>query len=67
MANVTNPQEGQTYYPSVPWSEELSGLFYNRNGYFIEDPAAGPWNGLWVHDTTNTPTLGDRLRLAGTV
>ena len=39
-------------------------LFYN--GYFIEDPAGGPWNGLFVYDT-NTPALGDRVRLTGTV
>jgi len=36
-------------------------------GYFIEDPAGGAWNGLWVHDTTNAPALGDRVRLTGTV
>jgi len=38
--------------------------FYN--GYFIEDPAGGPWNGLFVYDS-NTPALGDRVRLTGTV
>jgi predicted extracellular nuclease len=36
-------------------------------GYFIQDPAAGPWSGLWVYDTANTPALGDRVRLTGTV
>jgi predicted extracellular nuclease len=36
-------------------------------GYFIEDPAGGAWNGLWVYDTDNTPALGDRVRLTGTV
>ena len=36
-------------------------------GYFIEDPAGGAWNGLWVHDTANSPALGDRVRLTGTV
>jgi predicted extracellular nuclease len=36
-------------------------------GYFIQDPAGGAWNGLWVHDTTNAPDLGDRVRLTGTV
>jgi predicted extracellular nuclease len=38
-----------------------------QNGYFIEDPAGGGWKGLWVHDTANTPALGDRVRLTGTV
>jgi predicted extracellular nuclease len=36
-------------------------------GYFIEDPAGGAWNGLWIHDTDNFPALGDRVRLTGTV
>ena len=43
----------------------VTALFYN--GYFIEDPAGGAWNGLWVYDTTNFPALGDRVRLTGTV
>ena len=37
MSHVTLPQQGQVYYPSVPWSGEVSSLFYNRNGYFIDD------------------------------
>jgi predicted extracellular nuclease len=36
-------------------------------GYFIEDPAGGDWNGLWVHDTDNLPAMGNRVRLTGTV
>ena len=36
------------------------------NGYFIEDPAGGAWNGLWVYDS-NIPALGDRVRVTGTV
>lgn len=43
----------------------VTALFYN--GYFIEDPAGGAWNGLWVYDTTNDPARGDRVRLTGTV
>ncbi|MDY7076097.1 MAG: lamin tail domain-containing protein [Chloroflexota bacterium] len=35
-------------------------------GYFIEDPSGGEWSGLWVYDT-NTPALGDRVRITGTV
>ncbi|MGD8969123.1 MAG: hypothetical protein PVI07_16570, partial [Anaerolineae bacterium] len=37
-----------------------------QDGYFIEDPAGGPWSGLWIYDT-HTPALGDLLRLTGTV
>ncbi|MEN8173591.1 MAG: hypothetical protein ABFS03_12025, partial [Chloroflexota bacterium] len=42
----------------------VTARFYN--GYFIEDPAGGAWQGLFVYDT-NTPSLGDRIRLTGTV
>lgn len=37
-----------------------------RYGYFIEDPAGGAWNGLWVYDS-NTPAVGDRVRISGVV
>ena len=36
------------------------------SGYFIEDPAGGPWSGLYVYDS-NIPTLGERVRLTGLV
>ena len=39
-------------------------FFYN--GYFVEDPAGGAWSGLFVYDS-NTPALGDRVRLTGMV
>ncbi|MGD2146523.1 MAG: hypothetical protein PVH41_07520 [Anaerolineae bacterium] len=37
-----------------------------QDGYFIEDPAAGAWSGLWVYDAY-TPSMGDRLRVTGSV
>ena len=43
----------------------VTGRF--QYGYFIEDPAGGAWNGLWVHDTANAPARGDRVRVTGTV
>jgi len=43
----------------------VTAVFYN--GYFIQDPAGGPWTGLFVFDEFNMPVLGDRLRLTGTV
>ena len=42
----------------------VTAVFYN--GYFIQD-GPGPWSGLWIYDNANTPALGDRLRLTGTV
>jgi len=43
----------------------VSGAFYN--GYFLQDPAGGAWNGLWVYDVDNKPLRGDRVRIVGTV
>jgi hypothetical protein len=42
----------------------VTAIFYN--GYFIEDPAGGAWSGLFVYNS-NTPALGDRVRLTGMV
>ncbi|NNG01107.1 MAG: ExeM/NucH family extracellular endonuclease [Desulfobacteraceae bacterium] len=43
----------------------VTALF--SGGYFIQDPSATAWAGLWVHDTVNVPAMGDRLRITGTV
>ncbi|UCD09617.1 MAG: lamin tail domain-containing protein [Dehalococcoidales bacterium] len=56
-----SPFDGQT---NITTEGIVIALYYN--GYFIEDPSGGAWNGLWVNDS-NTPALGDRLRLTGTV
>ncbi|MEN8241680.1 MAG: ExeM/NucH family extracellular endonuclease [Chloroflexota bacterium] len=42
----------------------VTAVFYN--GYFIEDPAGGAWNGLFVFDSSG-PMVGDRLRLTGSI
>ena len=38
----------------------------NSSSYFIQDPAGGPWSGLYVYDTS-APAVGDRVRLTGTI
>jgi uncharacterized repeat protein (TIGR01451 family) len=64
---TTDPSGDSPYKDQVGVTTEgvVTGVFYN--GYFIEDPAAGAWNGLWVFDTTNLPARGDRVRITGTV
>lgn len=38
------------------------------DGYFIEDPGAGPWSGIYVADPSgNRPALGDRVQITGRV
>jgi len=38
------------------------------DGYFIEDPGAGPWSGIYVADPSgNRPALGDQVQVTGRV
>ncbi|MBN1465245.1 ExeM/NucH family extracellular endonuclease [candidate division KSB1 bacterium] len=43
----------------------VTGRF--SGGYFIAEPAGGPWRGLWISDSAHDPALADRIRLTGTV
>ncbi len=63
---TTGPSGDSPYVDQIDIITEgiVTAVFYN--GYFIEDPAGGAWNGLWVYDL-NTPALGDLVRLTGTV
>lgn len=36
------------------------------NAYWIQD-GPGSWNGLYVYDPTNSPSVGDHIEIAGTV
>lgn len=62
---TTDPSGDSPYKDQVVTTEGIvTAVFYNS--FFIEDPAGGPWNGLFVYNS-NIPSLGDRLRLTGTV
>lgn len=64
---TTDPSGASPFKDQVGVTTEgiVTAVFYRS--YFIEDPAGGPWNGLFVYDTVNIPALGDRLRLTGTL
>ena len=40
---------------------------YSGSKYFIAAPAGGAWNGIYVYDETNNPTLGDMVSFRATV
>ena len=62
---TTDPSGNSPLLDQVVTTEGIvTARFYNS--YFIQDPAGGAWTGLYVDDS-NTPSLGDRLRLTGTV
>ena len=44
-----------------------SGSGYNYYGFFISDPAGGPWSGLFIYNQTYHPAVGDLVQVTGTV
>ncbi len=57
-------------YPS-PYLDakvSVSGIVYatTDSGYFIQD-GEGAWNGIYVHDDINKPTIGDEVKVIGIV
>jgi uncharacterized repeat protein (TIGR01451 family) len=65
------------YAGQTVWVEGVviadSGVFLSSSGtqirYFIEDPAGGPWSGLYIYKGTGKPNVneGDYVRLLGKV
>ncbi|MBC7228602.1 MAG: DUF11 domain-containing protein [Thermoflexales bacterium] len=65
------------YVNQVVWVEGVviadSGVFLSSGGaqirYFIEDPAGGPWSGLYIYKGSGKPNVseGDYVRLLGKV
>jgi predicted phosphodiesterase len=45
----------------------VTGIGFNNGRYFIGDESGGPWSGLYIYNITNQPSLGDFVRLTGTV
>ena len=65
------------YKDQIVWVEGVviadSGVFLSTGGaqirYFIEDPAGGPWSGLYIYKGSGKPNVneGDYVRLLGQV
>lgn len=60
LPNGDSPLLGQTVL-----TKGIVTGFYS-GGFFIQDQT-GPWNGIYVHNNTNTVAIGDSVILAGTV
>ena len=62
---TADPSGDSPYAGDVVTTEGIvTAVIYN--GYWIEDAAGGPWNGLWVYDS-NVPSRGDFVQLTGEV
>jgi hypothetical protein len=55
-----SPYEGQV----VSTSGIVTGVAYN--GYYIQD-GSGAWNGIFVFDNNNVPSMGDEVKVTGEV
>ena len=40
---------------------------FNGGRYFISSPEGGAWNGIFIYDNTNSPSVGDKIRITGMV
>jgi len=62
----TEDASGDSPYNNEPI--ETSGIVtaITGNGYFLQD-GNGAWNGIFVYDNDNVPSIGDELALAGSV
>jgi len=63
---TTDPSGDSPYKDQVGVTTEGIVTAIYVNGYVIQDPAGSAWSGLFVVDSSG-PTLGDRVRLTGTV
>jgi len=57
---ASSPYEGQ----EVQTTGIVTGISFS--GYYIQD-GAGAWNGIFVYDDSNTPSMGDEVTITGEV
>jgi predicted extracellular nuclease len=69
---TTNPGTGNTY-PSryagktVTLTGIVTAVNYRYGGFFISEPAGGPWRGIYVKSNTLNISIGDKVVLKGKV
>lgn len=64
-ASGDSPMLDETVTVEGVVTANFNGSDYGE-GYFIQD-AAGAWNGLFIFDLDNTPSIGDSVRITGVV
>ena len=62
------PDEQEGDSPLLGQTVQIWGIVsaITENGYFIQDDF-GAWNGIFVHDYSNSPSLGDNISVVGVV
>jgi predicted extracellular nuclease len=69
---TSNPGSGNTYpSPYVGKTVTLEGVVtakgYNESGFFMSEPAGGPWRGIFIRDSHVSVNIGDKLIVRGVV
>ncbi|MBT6760597.1 MAG: T9SS type A sorting domain-containing protein [Candidatus Marinimicrobia bacterium] len=58
-----SPYAGQT----VTTGGIVTAINYSNGRYFISSSSGGPWNGIYVYDNNNSPSIGDSVHFQGEV
>lgn len=58
-----SPYDGQ----SVNTGGIVTAIDYMSGQYFISSSPGGPWNGIFIYDNNNSPSIGDSILITGTV
>lgn len=57
-----SPLVGQTVTTSgIVTANNVTSATSGVIGYFLQDPAGGPWSGVYVYDNTQLPNIGDAV------
>ncbi len=57
-----SPLTGQTVTTSgIITANNVTSTTSGVIGYFLQDPAGGPWSGVYVYDNTQLPNIGDEV------
>lgn len=65
IQNTTDPSGNSPYMDQTVTTTGIVTATY-QNGYFIQDDE-GPWTGIEVFNSANTPAVGDELLITGKV
>ncbi|GAA0875222.1 hypothetical protein GCM10009118_16310 [Wandonia haliotis] len=65
IQNTTDPSGNSPYMDQTVTTTGIVTATY-QNGYFIQDDE-GPWTGIEVFNSANTPSVGDELLITGKV
>lgn len=68
-ASGDSPHNGQsvTVQGIVTGIRYYTGSTASNYGFYISDPEGGPWSGLFVYNTQNSPLVGDKVQLTGSI